>query len=411
MNPPKTAVIRAISLKGDTQFLFRKKIAGLSVFKRLILSLQRAGIKNFIILAQDISLNDKHLAESDIKKDFRFKSNIQWNNLGKEILEDELSSIELPLESENVLFVESNLVTTTGLIKDFITVALELRIAGTAGLVSESDQSDGIYILTTSNIIHYLLFETLEKPFVPVTLTGPWFYRQRVKDLQSAQLAEKKLLNEHKLHYNQAMDIWFNSLLSTKISYFLTKTPLTPNQITLFGLVIGMASGILFTQGNYWSSLMGGLLLVVTAVWDCCDGDVARLKFMESDFGEKLDTACDNIINVFAFTGIMLGVAHSQGIFQAMLPFLLLTLGGSSIFYLIYFPKGGKGSFFKNTPIFDTIQILASRNFIYIILGFAIVNKLDWFLWLAAIGSNIFAFIIYMTKRKILASTGEEVEK
>ena len=103
-------------------------------------------------------------------------------------------------------------------------------------------------------------------------------------------------------------------------------------------MVIGMASGVLFAQGNYWSGLMGGLLFVATAVLDCCDGNIARLKFIESDFGENLDTACDNIINIFVFTGMMLGVAHSQGLTQAMIPFLLLALGGSWIFYLIYFP-------------------------------------------------------------------------
>ena len=156
---------------------------------------------------------------------------------------------------------------------------------------------------------------------------------------------------------------------------------------------------------------MGGLLLAATAVWDCCDGDVARLKFMESDFGEKLDTACDNIINIFVFVGLMFGMAQSQGLAQAMIPFLLLALGGSCIFYLIYFPKGGKGAFFENTPIYDVIRVLASRNFIYIIFMFAVLGKLDWFMWLAGIGSNVFAFSMYMVKRKILVSLVRETSK
>ena len=411
MNPLKTAIIRIVLPEKGTYFIFQNKVAGLSVFKRLILSLQRAGIENFIILAQDVSSADKYWMELDIQNDFRFKSNIQWNNLSKELFKDELISIGLPLGSSNVLFVESDLVTTTGLIKNFITATLELQTGEIAGLVSEFGHSDGIYLLPTSSISHYLHFKTFEKPVVPITLPGPWFYRQRVKDLQSAQSVEKNLLNEHKLHYRQAMDIWVNSLFAAKISSFLVKTPLTPNQITLFGLVIGMASGICFTQGNYWSSFLGGLLFVFTAILDCCDGNVARLKFMESDFGEKLDTACDNIINIFVFTGIMFGIAHSQGLIQAMIPFFLLALGGSWIFYLIYFPRGGKGAFLKNAPIYDAIQMLASRNFIYIVLVFAIVDKLDWFLWLAGIGSNIFALSIYMAKRKILVSTIEKVER
>ena len=108
---------------------------------------------------------------------------------------------------------------------------------------------------------------------------------------------------------------------------------------------------------------------------------------------------------------MMFGVAHSKGLIQAVVPFFLLTLGGSCIFYLIYIPRRGKGSFCKNTPIYDSIQILASRNFIYIIFAFSIADKLGWFLWLAGIGSNIFALSIYMAKRKILTSTVEEVEK
>ena len=107
----------------------------------------------------------------------------------------------------------------------------------------------------------------------------------------------------------------------------------------------------------------------------------------------------------------MFGVTHSHGLIQAIIPFLLLVLGGSWIFYLIYFPKGGKGAFFKNTSIFNVIQMLASRNFIYIIFTFAILDKLNWFLWLAGIGSNIFAISMYMVKRKILISIAEGVGK
>jgi phosphatidylglycerophosphate synthase len=125
---------------------------------------------------------------------------------------------------------------------------------------------------------------------------------------------------------------------------------------------------------------------------------------MESEFGEKLDTSCDNIINIFIFIGIMLGVARYDGLIQALTPFALLMFGGSWIFYLIYFQKGGKGSYFTNTPIYDVIQTLASRNFIYVILLFCIFNKLNWFLWIAGIGSIIFGFFIYRVKSKISAT-------
>ena len=245
-----------------------------------------------------------------------------------------------------VLVVESDLVTTTGLIKDFINSACSFETDAVAGLINESNHSDGIYLLVPSGVKNYLRYGSFNKEVTAVSLPGPWLYRQRVKNSQSIRLVEKKILNEHRLHYQQFMDIWFNSLFSITISSFLVKTFLTPNQVTVLGLFIGMASGFFFAQGNYWSGFVGGLLLAATAIWDCCDGDVARLKFMESDFGEALDTICDNIINIFIFTGIMFGVAHSKGLAQALIPFLLLVLRGKLDFLSHIFSKRRERFFF-----------------------------------------------------------------
>ncbi|MCH8328335.1 MAG: CDP-alcohol phosphatidyltransferase family protein [Candidatus Marinimicrobia bacterium] len=175
------------------------------------------------------------------------------------------------------------------------------------------------------------------------------------------------------------------------------------------GLVIGLFSAWQFAQGDYWGGVFGGLAFVGTAIWDCCDGAVARLKFMESDFGEILDTTCDNLNNIFAFTGIMIGVAVNGGFLYALIPFILLGVGGSLIFYFIYFPKGGKGFFFQGTWIYDVIQHLASRNFVYIALLFGILGCLDWFLWLSGLGSIFFAMALYMSKRKLVSSANDSL--
>jgi phosphatidylglycerophosphate synthase len=405
VTPPKTAIIRMTPYSKSIQFLFQSKIAGISPFKRLIFSLQRAGIDNFIIFQKNTPRANQHKIEKDIQNDSRFNSHFEWNVLGEEIFQEDLGSINLLSNYEKVLLVEGDLVTTAPLIKEFINSACSLNTEEVAGLISESKHSDGIYLITRSDVEDFLRFGSFNREITTVSLLGPWLYRQRIKNLESIQLVEKKILNEHKIHYRQFMDTWFNSLFSIPISSLLVKTFLTPNQVTVLGLFIGMASGFFFAQGNYWSGIIGSLLLVTTAIWDCCDGDVARLKFMESEFGEKLDTICDNTINIFIFTGIMLGVAHSNGLAQAITPFLLLSLGGSWIFYLTYFPKGGKGYFFKNTSVYDVIQALASRNFIYVIFIFGVLGKLDWFLWLAGIGSNIFALYIYQAKKKIIHST------
>ena len=400
---PKTVFIRIASSKKNISLTFQENIAGVTAFKRLIFSLQRAGIENFIIFEQNSTLSQQHSIETTIKSDSRFKSNLQWHSLHNDSFSDNLNSIKLLPKLKKVLLVEGDLVTTSELIKGFINSSNALEPIAITGLFNENRNSDGIYLLLPSDVENYLRFGSLKKEVTPVHLSGPWFFRKRIKYSESTQSIEKGILDEHKLHYHQFMDIWVNSIFSIKISSLLVKTFLTPNQITILGLFIGLASGILFAQGNYWNTLIGGVLLSITAILDCCDGDVARLKFMESDFGENLDTACDNIINIFIFIGIMLGVARYDGLIQALIPFALLMFGGGWIFYLIYFPKGGKGSYFTNTPMYNIIQILASRNFIYVILLFCIFNKLNWFLWIAGIGSIVFGFFIYRVKNKISA--------
>ena len=400
---PKTVFIRIASSKKNISLTFQENIAGVTAFKRLIFSLQRAGIENFIIFEQNSTLSQQHSIETTIKSDSRFKSNLQWHSLHNDSFSDNLNSIKLLPKLKKVLLVEGDLVTTSELIKGFINSSNALEPIAITGLFNENRNSDGIYLLLPSDVENYLRFGSLKKEVTPVHLSGPWFFRKRIKYSESTQSIEKGILDEHKLHYHQFMDIWVNSIFSIKISSLLVKTFLTPNQITILGLFIGLASGILFAQGNYWNTLIGGVLLSITAILDCCDGDVARLKFMESDFGENLDTACDNIINIFIFIGIMLGVARYDGLIQALIPFALVMFGGGWIFYLIYFPKGGKGSYFTNTPMYNIIQILASRNFIYVILLFCIFNKLNWFLWIAGIGSIVFGFFIYRVKNKISA--------
>ena len=69
----------------------------------------------------------------------------------------------------------------------------------------------------------------------------------------------------------------------------------------------------LLSQGEYWMSLAGAFVLVFTAIWDCCDGEIARLKFMESDYGDAIDLAVDNIINLAAFMGIAWAYSRVAG--------------------------------------------------------------------------------------------------
>lgn len=410
MNAIRLAVILLAPLASGYTILLDRDIAGLNLFKRLLLTLQRAGIENFVVLSKHLPQEKWSEIENDLHEDVRFKGQLSWSDQKQYIQNGDENLHQAFDDPRGFLLLDGNLVTSAKLIDDFIwktwwtDIGIKQQIAR---LKFIRDDPARIFIFpphSGKRLDDFLRSDTLDGPIAPVSMEGESFLLKTVEDAPSARQAEREVIQNHKFHYSQLMDKWFNSHFSLPISSRLVKTFLTPNQVTLLGLLIGLGAGWLFSLGNYWGGLFGGILLVGTAIWDCCDGDVARLKFMESDFGDTLDTCCDNIINVFVFTGMMIGTARSQGLSYALTPFALLALGGTAIFILIYFPKGGKGSFFKDIWMYGLIQVLASRNFIYIILIFAVFGRIDWFLWLAGIGSNVFALILFFVKRRISPS-------
>ncbi|MGV7220863.1 MAG: CDP-alcohol phosphatidyltransferase family protein [Nitrospinales bacterium] len=402
------AIILLDPPEGDRRVLFNKRIAGVELFKRLVLTICRAGISEIIVISQGLSQLENSSAKTNLLEDSRFKGNLTWLDDEQLVKDNGLEIIEPLTKDQRILLCKGNIVTTPKQIKCLLDQDEQEEGSGKNDIkiLSKGINCDGEIILIPESrqdsIEYFINTQQINEPTEEIQTQGGNNFCLSVIDMPSLRRAENRLLCEYKSHYSQLMDIWFNSYFSIPISSYLLKVPITPNQITLFGLVIGAISGWCFSIGNYWGGLCGGILLVFTAIWDCCDGDVARLKFMESDFGEYLDTLCDNIINIFIFVGIAVGVGKEYGILASVIPFVLLAIGGISIFILIYFPKGlEKGAFFKGTLMYDVILLLASRNFVYIIFFFALFNSLDWFLWIAGFGANIFAIALLILKRKI----------
>ncbi len=390
------------------RLLFEKDIAGLPLIKRLVLTLGRAGIDEVLLIAKGLEPDALKGLVLDLREDARFRGNVTGCDHG-ELLQKGLDSVPLLANEPGFLLVEGNVVTTAPSVKLFLRQSYLENPTDPAPVYATPHNPDTearLHLIAPGrlDILERILKgEVIDEPVESVLWDedDERFYLTAVDNLESAQAAEAGLLRQNRLGYTQLLDRWVNARFSTRISSRLIKTPLTPNQITLLGLLIGLCAGWFFSWGNYLGGLLGGILMAGTAVWDCCDGDVARLKFMESDFGESLDTFCDNLINVFAFTGMMIGMARTEGFAQAMIPFGLLAAGGVSIFAMIYATPQGKGALFAGTALAPVIELLASRNFIYVVLIFALFGRIDAFLWMAGLGSVLFALVLYFFKRKI----------
>lgn len=101
--------------------------------------------------------------------------------------------------------------------------------------------------------------------------------------------------------------------LSYRLTPILLKTSVTPNQITIFSLLLGLACAACFTQGSWTAGIIGGLLLVACYTFDNCDGEVARIKNLSSEFGAKLDDMSDWIVDASFFAALGYGTAQVNG--------------------------------------------------------------------------------------------------
>jgi phosphatidylglycerophosphate synthase len=189
----------------------------------------------------------------------------------------------------------------------------------------------------------------------------------------------------------RAGDGWFTRAVDRRISRALTRlllpTGVSPNQITLASIAIGVGAGALFATGAHDAAIAGALLFLLSTIVDGCDGEVARLTFRESLFGARLDVVGDNVVHVALFAGIAAGLYRRTADPRIAVLGTLLVVGAllAMVVVYVFFIKG------EPTPAQRALfEAVASREFAYLLVILTFAGRLAWFLWLAVIGTYVF---------------------
>ena len=165
--------------------------------------------------------------------------------------------------------------------------------------------------------------ELLEAPFV------------RSSDSEKREKASKKIqrLSIPRLRLklaNRANDGFFSVYVLRRFSKLLTwvavKVGATPNQVTIASFAIGLYAAFLFAQGDFWSILLGAVLLQVSIIVDCVDGELARYTRKFSELGAWLDAITDRVKEYAVFLGLAYGAYVQNGQNLWLLAALLMTL-------------------------------------------------------------------------------------
>ena len=86
---------------------------------------------------------------------------------------------------------------------------------------------------------------------------------------------------------------------------------LTPNQISLLSLAVGLTAALCFGVGSWPALLAGALLMQASLIIDCVDGEVARFTRSFSDLGAWIDASTDRVKEYAAYAGLAAGAARS----------------------------------------------------------------------------------------------------
>jgi phosphatidylglycerophosphate synthase len=215
---------------------------------------------------------------------------------------------------------------------------------------------------------------------------------------------------------------WLSQKFERKVSLAITRrllyTRITPNQISIASILLGVFSTFLFLGESRILHVLGGLFLVFSSIVDGCDGELARLRFQESRFGSWLDFLGDNVVHVSIFFCIGLGLTlRGEGTVYLVLGCVaaLANVGAASAVFFRVFMKSGDRVVTFATPVrveemdraegwlrrrIEFTDKLSNRDFFYLVLVCAAIGQLWLFMWVASLGVIFYFFnLIYLYYR------------
>ena len=172
----------------------------------------------------------------------------------------------------------------------------------------------------SGNTIDLILVALVRAALVvaPAEVAGAPFIRS--EDLAERQKIEKQIagLNDARLRLklaNRANDGFYSVFFLRKISKLFTwlavRLKMTPNQVTLISFAIGLLSAYEFSKGTFWTIFAGAVLLQLSIIIDCVDGELARYTRAFSQLGAWLDAITDRIKEYLVFFALAYGAAKN----------------------------------------------------------------------------------------------------
>ena len=223
------------------------------------------------------------------------------------------------------------------------------------------------------------------------------------------RVAERRLLKSLVKDTDGFMARHVERPISLQISRRLAGTAITPNQMSLISIAVGICGGPFFLSSRPLLQTIGALLFLAHSILDGCDGELARLKFQQSRWGGVLDFWGDNVVHtvIFGCMGDRLEPVRRRHLAAGLGAGAVLgTLGSAGfVYWRLMRSKDGGDTLFTSVsdaperPLTRLLDSASRRDFIYLVILLALFGRSNWFLVMAGIGAPIYFFLVLFAAR------------
>ena len=121
------------------------------------------------------------------------------------------------------------------------------------------------------------------------------------------------------------------SYITNPIVTVLGKTKLKPNTLTFIELAISIGVAYAIVTGYF---LLGGVLVLVSGLFDLLDGALARFTKQSTKFGAILDSAVDRISEAAIFCGLLIWYLPKEGATLEIVAIFAALIGSFLVSYI-----------------------------------------------------------------------------
>ena len=134
-------------------------------------------------------------------------------------------------------------------------------------------------------------------------------------------------------------DYWWTVLAVDPLAFPLVRVVakkrwLTPDQVTVLSLILGLATGPLYALGTRPSMIAGAVIYYLSFVFDCVDGKLARVLAISSPRGKALDAMADGARRGSAILGLVWFLLYEVDGAPSRWAFLAAAFGIASFYFM-----------------------------------------------------------------------------